>query len=132
MGATENSGKDSRRARGLARLDRLNKDAWQRVQRKLEATAPELTQYIADFAYGEVYDTDKLDMRSREIATVAALTALGNARPELKAHVQGALNAGVTREELVAVITQMAVYAGFPAAINGIEVLKEVLAERGG
>jgi 4-carboxymuconolactone decarboxylase len=118
--------------RGLERLAQVNAEGWARVRRSLEDTAPELARFIAEFAYGDVYDPDKLDLRSREIATVAALTALGNARPELKAHVHGALNVGVTREELVAVITQMAVYAGFPAAINGIAVLKEVLGERGG
>ena len=66
----------------------------------------------------------------REIATVAALTALGNAQPQLKVHLHGALNVGCSREEVVEVLIQMAVYAGFPAALNGIAALKEVLAER--
>ena len=68
-------------------------------------------------------------MKSREIATVAALTALGNAQPQLKVHIHAALNVGCTREEVVEVIIQMAVYAGFPAALNGIFVGKEAFAE---
>ena len=69
-------------------------------------------------------------MKSREIAVVAALTALGNAAPQLKVHIQGALNVGVTRAEVVETIMQMAVYAGFPAALNGLFAAKAVFAER--
>lgn len=69
-------------------------------------------------------------MKSREIATIAALTAMGNAQPQLKVHIHGSLNVGCTRNEVVEVIIQMAVYAGFPAALNGVFVAKEVFAER--
>ena len=69
-------------------------------------------------------------MRSREIAVVAALTAMGNATPQLKVHIEGALNVGVTRDEVVEVMMQMAVYAGFPAALNGLFAAKEVFASR--
>jgi 4-carboxymuconolactone decarboxylase len=71
-----------------------------------------------------------LDLKSREIATVAALTALGYALPQLKVHIHGALNVGCTREEITEVILQMAVYAGFPAALNGMFAAKEVFGER--
>ncbi len=64
----------------------------------------------------------------REIAVVASLTALGNAAPQLKVHIHAALNVGVTREEVVEVIMQMAVYAGFPAALNGLTAAREVFA----
>ncbi|MBU4607539.1 MAG: carboxymuconolactone decarboxylase family protein, partial [Methanobacterium sp.] len=67
-----------------------------------------------------------LDLKSREIATVAALTAMGTAPLQLKSHINGALNVGCTKEEIIEVIIQMAVYAGFPAAINGIMIAKEV------
>jgi len=66
--------------------------------------------------------------RSREIAVVAALTAMGNAAPQLKVHIQGALNVGVSRTEIVETIMQMAVYAGFPAALNGLGAAREVFA----
>ncbi|MNR54832.1 Carboxymuconolactone decarboxylase family protein [compost metagenome] len=62
---------------------------------------------------------------------VAALTATGNAAPQLKVHIQGALNVGVSREEIVETIMQMAVYAGFPAALNGLAVAKEVFLQNG-
>ena len=64
------------------------------------------------------------------MAVVAALTALGNAAPQLKVHINGAINVGCSIEELVEIMIQMSVYCGFPAAINGITVLKEVIYER--
>ena len=56
---------------------------------------------------------------------------MGNAAPQLKVHLQAALNVGVTREEIVEVIMQMAVYAGFPAALNGLAAAREVFATVG-
>ena len=67
----------------------------------------------------------------REIATVAALTALGNATPQLKVHVNAALNVGCSRDEIVELMMQMAVYAGFSAALNGLFAAQEVFQERG-
>ena len=68
--------------------------------------------------------------RVRGYATVAALTAFGHAQPRLKVHIHGALNVGCTREEIVEVIIQMAIYAGFPAASNGMFAEKAVFSER--
>ena len=61
---------------------------------------------------------------------MAALTALGNAAPQLKVHIHGALNVGCTKQEVVEIMMQMAVYAGFPAALNGLFAAKEVFSER--
>ena len=72
----------------------------------------------------------QLPLQTRELVTVGALTALGNAQPQLKAHIRGALNAGCTPREVLEVIMQMAVYAGFPAALNGLTAAREVFAER--
>ena len=62
---------------------------------------------------------------------MAALTALGHARPQLKSHINGALNAGVSTQEVLEVIMQMAVYAGFPASLNGLSAAREVFESRG-
>ncbi len=68
---------------------------------------------------------------SEELATVAALCALGSALPQLRVHVQAALHVGCKPREVVEVVMQMAVYAGFPAALNGLSVVREVFAETG-
>ena len=62
---------------------------------------------------------------------MAALTALGHCQPQLAVHVHGALNVGCTPEQIVEVVIQMAVYAGFPAGLNGMHTVKAVFAERG-
>lgn len=95
----------------------------------LADVAPDFARYLVEFPFGDIYCRPGLDLRSREIATVAALTALGNAAPQLKVHVRAGLNVGLTREEIVEVMMQMAVYAGFPAALNGLFAAKEVFAE---
>jgi 4-carboxymuconolactone decarboxylase len=88
-----------------------------------------LARYIIEFAFGDVFSRPGLDLKSREIATVAALTALGTATPQLKVHINAALNVGCTRQEVIEIIIQMAVYAGFPAALNGMFAAKGVFQE---
>lgn len=118
----------SRYEKGLAKLQEIDGDAGVRVIDSLCDIAPDFARYLIEFPFGDIYSRPGLDLKSREIAVVAALTALGNAAPQLKVHIQGALNVGVTRDEVVEVIMQMAVYAGFPAALNGLTAAKEVFA----
>lgn len=96
----------------------------------LQDIAPDFARYLLEFPFGDIYARPGLDLRSREIATVAALTALGNAAPQLKVHIAAALHVGLTQEEIIEVIMQMAVYAGFPAALNGLFAAKEVFAAK--
>lgn len=121
---------EDRYQRGWEKLKQVDGEAGERVIESLKDIAPDLGRYTIEFPFGDVYSRPGLDLKSREIATVAALTALGNARPQLKVHIHGALNVGCTREEVVELMIQMAVYAGFPAALNGIFAAKEVFEER--
>ena len=122
---------DARRTRGLASIEALTGATGEAVIDGLRDIAPDLADWIIDFAYGDVFSRPGLDRRSRQFATIAALTAMGTAAPKLRVHIHGALNVGCTPTEIVEVILQMAVYAGFPAAINAIEVSREVFDERG-
>jgi 4-carboxymuconolactone decarboxylase len=117
---------DERFHRGLAKLKEIDGEAGERVVESLADIAPDFARYLIEFPFGDVYSRPGLDLRSREIAVVAALTALGNAEPQLKVHLRAALNVGVTRQEIVEVIMQMAVYAGFPSALNGLMAAKAV------
>jgi 4-carboxymuconolactone decarboxylase len=65
----------------------------------------------------------------RELCTVAALTVQGFSSPQLKLHIEAAINCGVSRAEIVEIITQMIAYAGFPAATNALLAAKEVFDE---
>ena len=120
----------SRYDRGLEKLSEVDGDAGERVIESLKDIAPDLAKYVIEFPFGDIYCRPGLDLKSREIATVAALTALGTATPQLKVHINGALNVGLSRQEVVEIIIQMAVYAGFPAALNGMFAAKEVFQER--
>ena len=116
--------------RGWQRLREVDGEAGERVVASLADIAPDFATYLVEFPFGDIYSRPGLDLKLREIAVVAALTALGNAAPQLKVHIHGALNVGCSRQEVVEVIIQMAVYAGFPAALNGLFAAKEVFAER--
>ena len=119
---------DDRYARGWEKLKEIDGQAGENVIESLQDIAPDFARLLIEFPFGDIYARPGLDLRSREIATVAALTAMGNAAPQLKVHIQGALNVGVTRTEVIEIMMQMAVYAGFPAALNGIAAAREVFA----
>lgn len=121
---------DERYERGMKLLDQINPQNAARLEENLRDIAPDMAGYVFEFAYGDIYSRPGLDIKARELATVAALTALGNAPLQLKSHINGALNAGWSREEIVEAIMQMAVYAGFPAALNGLYMAKEAFKER--
>jgi 4-carboxymuconolactone decarboxylase len=119
---------ENRYERGLAKLREIDGEAGERVIQSLADIAPDFARYIVEFPFGDIYSRPGLDLKSREIAVIAALTALGNAAPQLKVHIGAALNVGVRREEVLETIMQMAVYAGFPVALNGLAAAREVFA----
>jgi 4-carboxymuconolactone decarboxylase len=116
---------------GEATLGRITGGTGSAVVESLKDIAPDLAEWIIDFSYGDVMSRPGLDLRSRQFATVAALTAMGTAAPQLRVHLYGALNVGCKPSELVEVIMQMAVYSGFPSAINALNIAREVFKERG-
>lgn len=119
---------NKRYLRGWEKLKEIDGRAGEDVIASLRDIAPDFARLLIEFPFGDVYSRPGLDLKSRELAVVAALTALGNAVPQLKVHLQGARNVGCSEQEIVEVIVQMAVYAGFPAALNGLMAAKEVFA----
>lgn len=116
--------------RGKAKLEEIHGRIGQEVIAALKEIDPDLARYTVEFPFGDVYSRSGLSLKEREIATVAALTALGNAQPQLKAHIHAALNVGCARQEVMEIVIQMAVYAGFPAALNAAFCASQVFAER--
>jgi 4-carboxymuconolactone decarboxylase len=116
--------------RGLQLVRQINRDDFERFQENFAGIAPDLVQYSVEYVFGDLLSRPGLDLKSRQMTTVAALTALGNVEPQLKFHINGALNVGCTRQEIVEIITQLSAYAGFPVSVNGMNVAKEVFQER--
>lgn len=117
--------------RGERMLAAVDGPAGLDVVENLAKSFPDFARYVLEFSFGDIYAREGLGLRERELATVAALCALGNAQPQLRVHVHAALHVGCTPAELVEVVMQMSVYAGFPAALNGLSVVREVFAEAG-
>lgn len=116
--------------RGWQKLCEIDGAQGERVIAAMQDIAPDFGRYIIEFPFGDIYSRPQLDLKPRELGVVAALTAMGTAQPQLAVHIHGALNVGWTEQEVVEIIMQMAVYAGFPAAINGLLLAKQVFAER--
>lgn len=123
---------NARYERGAKRLKEVDGSAGERVIASLADISPDFGRIIIEFGFGDIYSRPGLTLQQRELATIAALTALGNAIPQLKVHLAAGLNVGLSRTEIIETIIQMAVYAGFPAALNGLFAAKEVFAEHDG
>ncbi len=109
---------------------KLNPDLKTILDERYDDIVPGFTDTLFEFAYGRLYARDGLDLKTRQLATIAALTALGGqTSPQLKINIEHALAAGATKREISEVIFQMSVYGGMPAAINGLNAAKEVFAE---
>ena len=117
--------------KGVEILNGISDNAVGRINDLLGDICPDMAKLVIEFPYGDIYSRPGLDMKSRELITIASLTTLGYAKDQLKAHVDNALNVGCTTEEIVEVIMQMAIYAGFPAALNGLFAAKEIFAKKG-
>lgn len=112
--------------KGLETLEKTTGAAGAAVIDKLNKIHPDLGRFTIEFPYGDIISRPSLDLKTRQIINVAALTALGHALPQLKVHVQGALNVGWTEAEIKEAILQMAIYAGFPAMLNAMFAAQEV------
>ena len=121
---------NDRYQRGWDKLKEIDGEAGEKDINSLKDICPDLGRFIIEYSFGDIYTRDGLDLKSKEIAVIAALTAMGTATPQLKVHLNGALNVGCTINEVKEVILQMSVYAGFPCCINAMNALKEVLQER--
>lgn len=125
------SDENDRLTRGQARLKQITGQSGEKVMEAMAEIAPDFARYIFEFGYGDVYSRPGLDLRTRMLATVAGLVALGHAERELEVHIGSALNVGASRDEVVEVIMQMALYAGFPAALDALYIAKRVFTARG-
>jgi 4-carboxymuconolactone decarboxylase len=121
---------EERRERGEAIRRTLGGDADPALARmaELAEVAPDLVRFTTEYVFGDLYTRPGLTLAQRELAAVSALGALG-ATNQLKGHIRYALNAGVSRDELVETLMQLSAFAGWPRAIEALHSAREIFAE---
>jgi 4-carboxymuconolactone decarboxylase len=115
---------------GLENFRRITGEAGKNLMATFDKVAPDLERYVMEFVFGGIYSRPVLDVKQRQLTAISALAALGTCKPQLVVHINGALNVGCTEAEVVEVILAIAVFAGFPAAINAMVIAKQVFADR--
>lgn len=114
---------------GRSIMERLEQGLADKVTGRLSELDADLPRLITDYAFGAVVGRPGLDLKTREMITVASLITLGNAQPQLELHMRAALNVGATPQELLEIVIQMAVYAGVPACMNGLTAYRAAIAQ---
>jgi len=99
------------------------------VQSGVAEVAPDFARMVIEFAFGDIYSRDTLDLRTRELVAIAALAAKGTAGPQLRMHVESAAGCGITKAEVIEVLMQTALYAGLPAALNALADCHDLLTD---
>ena len=120
---------NTRFAQGSDLLSRIDGEGGASVIESLADIAPDVGRYIVEFAFGDIYARPALSLRDRELATIVSLCTQGAADPQLRVHIRGALNVGLTKSEVVEAFIQCIPYTGFPRVLNAINVAREVFGE---
>lgn len=102
------------------------------VKSGVAEVAPDFARMVIEFAFGDLYARKGLDLRSRELIAIAVLAASGDAGPQLRVHVESAASVGITKAEIVEILMQIALYSGFPTALNALADCHDLLTDDDG
>ncbi len=91
--------------------------------------APDLSKYVVEFAFGDIYSRPGLDNKQKVLTTITALVAQG--KPQIEMHIKTGLTVGLKPEEIVGCIMHLIPYTGFPSVLNALAAAKKVFEERG-
>jgi len=115
-----------REAHGAAVMRQLGLDPEQLIA-GIEPLDPRFGHTLVEYCFGEIVGRPELDLRTRELATIAVLTALGGCQAQLETHLRAAVHLGIPRSEIVALLVHVTAYAGIPRVMNALASAKEVL-----
>lgn len=121
---------NERYERGWERLMKVDGEGGKGVIESLKEIAPDLGQYVIEFAFGDIYSRGELDLKQRQLVTLSSLTTQGGCERQLRVHINASLNVGLTPREIVEAIMHCVPYTGFPRVLNAIFVAKEIFVER--
>lgn len=117
--------------RGWELLRQVDDTGGKAVIDSLAGIAPDLGRYIVEFAFGDIYARDGLSLQERELVTIASLLTAGGCEPQLRVHLNGALNVGVPPQKIVEALIHCVPYVGFPRVLNAVSTAKEVFVLQG-
>lgn len=116
--------------KGKQIFDSYASDAKRHRTRELEDIAPDISKYVIEFVFGEIYAREGLSDQEKVMVTMSTLVAQGGCEQELYAHINNALNIGMDRKKIIDVFIQMIPYIGFPRVVNAVMLAKQVFDER--
>lgn len=122
---------NTRFTQGMEQLKTIDGKGGENVIKSLEDIAPDLGKFIVEFAFGEIYTRGGLTTEEREMITLSSLLTAGGCEPQLKVHIGGALNVGISPEKVIETFLQCIPYTGFPKVLNAVFAAKKVFSERG-
>ena len=123
--------KQSRQELGAEMLKKINQDSADNIMDSLGEVAPDVAKYILEFAFGDIYTRKGLSLKQRELVTITALLTQGDTAGQLRVHLHGCLNVGLSKKEIIEAMIQAIPYVGFPKVLNAVAVAKEVFGEAG-
>lgn len=115
---------------GSKTLMEVDGEGGKRVIESLKDIAPDIGKYVIEFAFGDIYTREGLNLQQKQLVTISSLTTQGGCEPQLNVHINAALNVGLTPHEIVEAITHCIPYTGFPRVLNAIFIAKQVFTER--
>ena len=122
---------NTRFTQGMEQLKTIDGKGGENVIKSLEDIAPDLGKFIVEFAFGDIYTRGGLTKGEREMITLSSLLTAGGCEPQLKVHINGALNVGISPEKVIETFLQCVPYTGFPKVLNAVFAAQKVFAERG-
>ncbi len=117
--------------RGWELLRQVDNAGGEAVISSLADIAPDLGRYIVEFAFGDIYAREGLSLQERELVTIASLLTAGGCEPQLRVHLNGALNVGIPPQKIVEALIHCVPYVGFPRVLNAVFTAGDIFASRG-
>ena len=114
---------------GLDKIKELDPTGDMEIGESFKDIAPDLSRYVVEFAFGDIYSRPGLDNKQKVMTTITALVAQG--KPQIEMHIKNGLNVGLKPEEIVGCIMHLIPYTGFPSVLNALKVAQDVFNERG-
>ncbi len=122
--------KSERYKKGMEKITELEGHIGKDVVKMMNEISPDFTKYLIEFVFGDIYSRPGLDIKIKELITLASMATMGTAPLQVKVHINAALNLGCTEKEIIEILLQIIPSAGMVNTMNALLIAKEVFEER--